>query len=65
MVPTLAIGRRGAISVQVPLSPVPADGRTVVPVTIRVLDAQGAPLNEPTLVTLELHDGKVVITGLK
>jgi uncharacterized repeat protein (TIGR01451 family) len=58
LVPTLAIGRRGVISVQVPLVAIPADGRTIVPVAIRLLDAQGAPLADRTVVTLEAGAGR-------
>jgi uncharacterized repeat protein (TIGR01451 family) len=56
--PTLAIGRRGVISVQVPLAGIPADGNTLVPVAVRVLDAQGAPLVDRTVVTLEASAGR-------
>jgi uncharacterized repeat protein (TIGR01451 family) len=58
IVPTLAIGRQGVISVQVPLTGIPADGGTLVPVAIRLLDAQGAPLGDRTVVTLEASAGR-------
>ncbi len=58
LVPTLSIGRHGVISVQVPLGAIPADGQTVVPVAIRLLDALGAPLADRTVVTLEASAGR-------
>ena len=58
VVPTLAIGRRGVIAVQVPLGGIPADGNTLVPVAVRVLDEQGALLADQTVVTLEASAGR-------
>lgn len=49
--------QRGRIVIELPQSAVPADGRRMTPVTVRVLDRDGTPMKGDIPVTLEASAG--------
>ena len=57
-----AIGR---IVVDLDRDAVPADGRSPVQVTVRVLDKAGAPLATPVFLTIEHSGGRVLLPGAR
>lgn len=53
------------VVVEVARNAVPADGQTAVPVTIRVLGADGKPLATPVWATIEHSGGRILLPGAR
>ncbi len=55
--------RADHLIVEVARNGVPADGQTPVAVTVRVLGADGKPLNTPVFATIETTGGRILLPG--
>ncbi len=49
--------RQGTIELRVPMTGIPADGRTITPVRVRILDVTGEPVKGSVALTLEASAG--------